>query len=740
MSNPTENKQLPAGLETYKSHLANKLQEFQDQSETQNKDLNPDFPAAESNNANNGNNNDTPQNEAGETKDLSQDHHLPLKYVGEQSKKLKKLKNKHSVNFLDPRDLPSAIKHINQSVVSNQNIEELRSGLSQRKKDVFLAALNQPYHTKKFQEVMNQINQMSTSPEKLKDVDELKDYNHVVKVQKRIFAEKMKPKLEQIQDRVAIVGADHEKNNIDTNRELFILENEEENPHYQPRKVTLQNEDKDFVPHRNIKSEASLDFSRILDSASDLVDFLDSPTTNKAAAPTVFRKESREVTRRDNQNPSIVLVTGGQSPVKSRYGDETRRGGEDTRRSAPTYTWVDMEPKKTITFLEEKVAKPLKVPRYRRKSDVSHYYGGECKKLAAVSNIILPTDIRYINPVLETIEKEDLKLEKTVSIQPTRTRGQTLKNSRNAKTMVNLEPRSRTESFNLQRSEVASRIAEEPQMNEVPNVQEEASNANAKSTGMGKGDNFRVLLQNDQKTHSFAPINIRGLKADAFKEESLEATPKPDEADNQKAAAQELQINKDDFANRFLVLITERKVPDTRQKNKLLGRSASQPKVRNPAVKDPETEKNKEIQLGLDATLRLNGKAKMTLFKTPAKPTNSQRLPPITTQSNGVKTAEQTHKAKGNDLHSKNKRSASVVPERKYSIENFEMRRNQPPQPYFSRLPYCRPAHDSEVGFEAFEVGIGPKFGPFQSEFRYDRMSQTAIKIKKKGSNFYLRT
>mgnify|MGYP001191898475 FL=1 len=647
-------------------------------------------------------------------------HHNDHKHSKHHHQKPKVVK---AVNFLDPTNIPSAIKHINESEIIQgdeqpfrkledaeqyklRKIEELRSGLGQRRRDVLLAAINQPFHTYKFRKVMNQVNQAAHSPETLRNIEQLKDYNHVIKVQKRIIAKTMKPKIEQFREQVTLVDGQHKRNVIDIDKEVLILENEEENPHHQVKFTAQAARDNLNDSHeRHIKSEASIEFSGMLDNVSDLFEFLESPAAGK------------QHHRRNSRDASIVF---GLSNSHSKPRE----------KMASTLANIDFEGKKAI-----------KPPRHRRKSDVSHYSGGECKKLAAISHIVLPTDIKSFTIMAQITEKEEPTSEKSLS-QPTRSRGQTIKKERAMKTMIHtVENRSRADSHH---QHVDDEIYEEASPTMKMQLQAEqtmrSSSLKRQNIAKNKSADFRVLLSQSQaknKIREFAPLS-REIIGPTRDTEASQVLPTNEDAHTPTTRVQ----TENYFFRNYLQKSDKRTNTEGDEPETTMKRSTSQPRLRNQTniSHDAEYERKKRLKLGLDAVLRISGKAKSTVYKEISPFTEKQKLPTLGKTSSGAGLASGKLESSNKKKVSKQPRSASVDVRRKDSFETFEMKRQALPQPYLMRMSYCRPTNDVNPDVEAFEIGIGPKTGPLKNDFKYDKRSQSAVKIRRTGSNFYIRS
>lgn len=598
------------------------------------------------------------------------------KRMGKSHKKQKhsEEKVKKFVNFLDPKDLLTSVKHLNETVINNsedrplrsswereqlkfRRTEELRHGLNQRRKDILLAALNQPFTTNKFREVMNQVNRLSQSPSKLNDSDELKDYNHVIKAQKRIIANAVKPKIKDNGEKVAIVDGSKRENVIPVDRELIILENEENNTHYEVKAELAQDFDKQNVPQRNIKSDVSIEFSGMLDDMSELMELLESP----------FGKPQSKSRENWYSSTSKLKFGAGQSSVADRSGMSMER------------------------------VRNQKLPRYRRKSDTSQFSGGECKKLTAVSHIVLPTDIKTFSVTNESPERA---VSRSTSRQKSR-------KERGTKANLNFDGKGRVEPVS------PTKLLEEPENYEDASPTNQASPSHKSEERQSTRKSVstapkvvRVLSTNNKprKSH-FVPIS---------KKESSNFAKKCDETGSPRRRAE---------GDASLIWGKEKIILERRTSEPLISKS----------------EKKKELKAALDIVKKLNGKAKHTLFRDTSSSLSSQKFPTLRKNSSGAIAQDTKQKTKtGFDL---NRRANSVDINRKYSFEHMGIAREEKPVPYLTHLPFNRPAHSTtKAPFEKFEVGVGPKKGPFDKDFKYERRSQSSVKIRRTGSNFYIRT
>ena len=651
--------------------------------------------------------------------------HLQEQQAQQQLKQRKRRKSKpgKAVNFFDPHNLPLVVKHINKSIINPEEEprfrrqegraddklrklqEELRTGLIDRKKSIFLAAISQPYHTKKFQDVMNQINAISDSPSKLKSIEELKNYNHIVKVQKRIIAQTMKPHLDQFKEKIAVVDGKTRRCSFDAGRELLILENEEENPHLLP-KVALYNEN-ELVNEENRKqprTDVNLEAADMIDSANEL---------------------------KDNGQSRNRLSNGGRSRESTIV--------KDSRRAAPS----------SIVFDLDKLAsaKQQRLPRFRRKSDTSYFSGGECKKLAATNHIVLPTDLRPIQS--ELTETSDLRSERSPVI--TRSRAPTIRKDRsNKNTITSIDLKTRNDlSSNQPKESNGKQITEEESIfhnnpTAQSDVQEESILTTArKNVAENKSQDFRVLSNSKTRVRAFVPV-VRISKTQETEEaQQICLSPILGEKNNSlNTSRMENDFQETDSTSRFLAMKSQRKSYSAAQTKPVIRqRSYSQPKLGNPSTEREECDeyqKNKELRLGLESVLKINKKARIAIFKTPEPQLMSQK-------STARSQTTQGSPAKGSNVRfntgiSETRPTTMSTARRTSSCGQIEIKKNLLMQPYLTHLAFCRPKPDSDRHeYEAFEIGIGPKKGPLQTDFKYEKRSQTAVKIRRSGSNFYLR-
>ena len=616
----------------------------------------------------------------------------------------------------------------------------------QNQREYILKALKQEHVVQAMKDIERCINNLAKSPRILYDEQNSEQYEKLKKKQMRDMAEVMKKNVAQLFDK----HGNYNPLRIGIPPKSSDMRSAVATTMTSPEKLKEKRTNEKNSEQASRSSKKQLD-----DSSSTPLDSERMHTNSKKAND---KADGESITRKD----SLGLKD-----------QEWRTNTQHTKKSADSINSIDNE------LNQQKAESKL----HRRKSDSSHYYGGECKKITKLCHLFLP--LQFNVPEIENKQDEPCSLAESND-------GANAAISRKSIRKVKLTSTIIIKGKGSMGNQITEKTEEGAEDNKNRNSLDISPIKRVPS--MNKSSDYRVLSQkfdpvkfvprtrlsiaqshdlrqNSLTRNKFECIqleepNVEEVEGEASMTDTLNLSQRAPISQEKVPTNQDLskqisfhEISPKDISRKETSLkdtsprgrkeVKKESMMVTKMKKELEAyhRHAEDLAKKNESMKTTsryhidETEKDQKVfKKALITVLSLNSKAKSSLFRNSLRAESNDKAIQKRNQSLDPRLPEDLVTMPAKQLHvSDLKRPVTVIKDKRYSFEYVDLN-DEKIHPYAKTANLYVPntkqySHDCEK----LVVGVGPKKGAIVKGYSMQRRTQSEIKIRPKNltqSNF----